>query len=469
MTAMFRQFTLLTGIGILNIILFIVVFRSFQNEKIYQNSLGIISENYERTGSWPNYEVKKVSKPFLGMSNANFLNWDASIYKCISERMYEPGDDCYGNVRAAFFPLFPLLWKITFSSPVGISVINYLLFIVSVAVMVMLFLKTSLTDKLIIYSVLITLPSTIIFYIPYTESLFLATMTITAIGILKKNYGMFFAGSFLMSLVRPATVFVLIAIALAEIIIFIKDRAYRSFINALFFRSLPFLAGYFCAIFIQYLYTGSWTAMLQAQKQWEGGLEFIKGISDWSVEGFGLSSFAVFFVCLPVLFFIFYLFVSRKKRTASDFIAELKNFGVNYLLLIAAFYLAGIFVFILLTSGGNLHSFFRFTLASPFFFLAAIFFLNYLSENPIKKVIIIFIILTSLLALFLHFTEYGGERMQFSFSGLYLFIATALFLIIRKKIPRSIQLVIVLILILLSTVWNTFLLNAFFSDAWIFT
>ncbi|MFA4864076.1 MAG: hypothetical protein WC605_09935, partial [Bacteroidales bacterium] len=146
-----------------------------------------------------------------------------------------------------------------------------------------------------------------------------------------------------------------------------------------------------------------------------------------------------------------------------------KNYDIGYLLLISVFYLIGIFAFTLITSGGNLHSFFRFTLASPFFYIALLFFLNYLYEKPVKLFFSIFIILNVLLILFLNFEDYGGGRMQFSFFGLYMFIATGLFLIIKKIISQPIQIVIIIALIILNTIWNTYLLNVFFSNGWIFT
>lgn len=466
---MLRQFAYLTSIGVLNLFLFAGVFKLLQNEKIYHNTLGVISENYERTGSWDNYEIKRTSKPFLQITNKNFETWDAAIYKCISERMYSPENDCLGNVRAAFFPLFPALWKLTNASPIGISIINYLLFIISIAFLVMFLLNTSLANKLVTYSILITLPSTVIYYIPYTEALFLFTMTVATIGLLKKKYLMFFTGSFLMAMVRPATVFILISIVFAELIILIRNKKYRLFINEIILKSLPFITGYFCILFIQYLYTGSWSAMTEAQKNWAGGIRLVKGFSDWSVEGFGLSSFAIFFVCFPAILFTLYLFIKRNKKAAGDYILKIKNHGTEYLFFISILYLIGIFAFTLLTSGGNLHSFFRFTLASPFFYIVVLIFLNYLSIKSLKLFVSIFIIMNVLLILFLNLEDYGGERMQFSFFGLYMFIATSLFLLTKKIISRPGQIMIALALIILNTIWNTYLLNVFFSDGWIFT
>ncbi len=464
-----KQFIFLIGIGILNFFLFVGVFKLLQNEEVYLNTLGPVSENYERTGSWSDYQIIRTKKPFLPIENENFERWDAAIYKCISKRMYTPEHACFGNVRAAFFPLFPVLWKVTNSSAIGISMINYFLFIASIAGLILFILRASLPDKMIFFSLLITLPSVIIFYIPYTEALFLFTFALAAIGLMKRKYWIFFAGCFLMATVRPATIFVLFAIALTEILILFIKKDYRSFTKEMILKSAPFISGYFCAIFIQYLYSGTWSAMINAQKNWAGGFQSIVGISDWSVEGFGLSSFSIFFVCLPVVVYPIYLLVQWKKKPTKDTVLRIPNYNIQYLLSVSVFYLIGIFIFTLLTSGGNLHSFFRFTLTSPMFYIVVLVFLNYLFKNSVRTPLLVYGLISVLLFLFLNSVEYGPDRINFSFLGLYIFIFTGLFLIVNKILSQPVKITIALVLVLSSTVWNAYLLNAFFSNGWIFT
>ena len=464
-----KQFAYLLCIGILNLLLFFGVFKFFQQEQVFHKTLGAISENYERVGEKDNYEIQKTSKPFLKITNGNFFHWDAAIYQCISERMYTPEKACFGNVRAAFFPLFPLVWKLSCSSSIGISMINYFLFVISIAFLVVVLLKSTIADQLMVYAVLITLPSSIIYYIPYSEALFMFTMIMSITGILKRNYWLFFTGSFLMAMVRPATVFIIIAIVLADCIVYLNNKNFRSLIKEIFFKSMPFVIGYFFAIFIQYLSSGTWTAIFEAHKYWMGGMKLIRGISDWSFIGFGLSSFALLFVCLPAISFLLYLLINRKRKSASNFIQKLKNYDFEYIFLISVFYLIGIVVYTLLTSGGNLHSFFRFILASPPFYIALLFFLNSIYKKPVKMIIVAFILLNVLLILFFNTVEYGGARIQFSYFGLYMFIAASFFLITRKTISRPLQIGITLMIIILQTIWNAYLFNAFLSDGWIFT
>ncbi|MEO6902235.1 MAG: hypothetical protein ABI315_03680 [Bacteroidia bacterium] len=463
-----KQFQYLICFGILNFILFTGVFKLLQNEKVYINTLGLISQNYERIGDWNNFEIKKTSKPFVQITTENFETWDAAIYKCISESMYSRESHCYENIRAAFFPLFPLLWKITHSSCLGISILNYLIFIISIAILVLVLLNTTLLNKIIAFTILISLPSSINYYIPYSESLFLFTMTIATLGIFKKKYWMFFIGCFLLAMVRPATIFVLFAILFAELIIFMRNKEWRSFIKEVTFKSLPFILGYCFTIFIQYLYSGSWTALFDARKYWKPTVSFTH-FSDWSVEGFGLSIFVIFFLCIPAIVFILSLLFSNRKPVIKNYLENLSNYKSEYLLIVSILYLIGMFIFSLSTQGLDFHSFPRYILASPLFYIAILILLNNLGNKSCRLFNIIYFILTVSIILFLSNVEYGGSKIQFSFFGLYLFILTGAYLIIKKVISHPLQIFFAIILILLNTIWNAYLLNAFFSNAWIFT
>jgi hypothetical protein len=464
-----RNFALLFIIGVLNLLLFLGVFKLLQHDKIYQHTLGVISQNYERTGDWNNYEIKKVSKPYVQIKNENFENWDAAIYSCISKKMYAPENECYGKVRSAFFPLFPMLWKITNSSFIGISLINYFLFIISIALLVMMLFKEPISYKLGIYAILISIPSSIVFYIPYSESVFLFTMVIATIGVLKNKYWIYFVGILLFSMVRPASVFVLMAIIAAESMFFIKNRDWYNLLRRIAYGSIPFLLGYLFVFIIQFIYSGSWTTFFDAQKYWEGGFSLITNISDWSLESFGLTSFAMIFVCLPALSYIIYLLFAKNKLFPQKSNDLYVDFEKQHLLLVSLLYLSGIFVFTLITSGGNFHSFFRFTLGSPFFYIAILILLSHLFNNEIKPYLLSFIVSVLLLFIFMSVVKYGGERIQFSYFGPLMFILTSLFLLFRRRIPFPIQILTVLLIIFLNTVWNTYLLNIFLSNGWIFT
>jgi hypothetical protein len=70
-----KQIIVLFSLIILSILLFISFFRLFQNDEIYHNTIGLLSQNYERTGGWNDYKISKVSKPYLKIENDNFSQW----------------------------------------------------------------------------------------------------------------------------------------------------------------------------------------------------------------------------------------------------------------------------------------------------------------------------------------------------------------------------------------------------------
>jgi hypothetical protein len=463
-----NQIIIYIAISVLNLFLFLGIFSLLQNSGVYYQTLGKISHNYERTGDWNNYKIVQVNKPYIEINNSNLLWWDAPIYQCISKNMYTEEEACYGKVRAAFFPLFPLLWKATNSSAISISVINYFLFAAGLALMMIYFFKAKPYKTFSTYIVLLTLPTVIIFYIPYTEAIFMFCMNIAAIGLLKSKYQLYFIGALLTAMVRPATVFILFAILIAEALIGLRHQHLKLYLKDSFLKGLPFGLGYLAALGIQYLSSGSWLAFSDAHAYWSGGLQKIGAIVDWSIEGFGMNAFSIVMISLPALAFCLYVFFSVFAKS-SKFLNTLKENKVNYIFLVSMLYLAGILIFTGLTSGGNLHSYFRFTMASPLFYLGAIILLGYLSQTRSRYHLLIFSLALGLLIIFMNSVPYGGQRFTFAYMGQYLLVITSLFLLLRKYLPQKVDIAILTVFVFMNSVWTTYLLNAYMSNGWLFT
>ncbi len=462
---MFRKLLL---ISILNLILFSCVYFSLQHNSVYSHTLGRISDNYERFGDWRNPDIRPVKKPFVTISDNNFENWDAAIYKCIKKTMYAD-TGCDYEVKGTFFPLFPLVWKVTTLNNIGISFCNYFIFAISIALLITHFLKTDDRNKLLIYFLCIALPSVVVYFIPYTEALFLLCAAFTFIGIAKNKYYLYFISAVLLAMVRPATVFILLAFLAVEGISLVANKSIKTFLKNIALRSVPFALGYFLAIFIQFLYTSSWTTFLDAGVYWNGEtFNAIETISDWSKEGFGLSSFAIFFVCVPAFAYLLYSVINQEARK-NAYSQDMEGYHHYYVFMASLFYLVGLLLFTLLTSSGNFHSFSRFVLDSPSFYIAIIFFLNYLPSLNKNTILLLCIAPIVLLVIFFLSIDYGGNKLTFNYTGLYLYILIFLFLLFRNKFSLNAQIAFIAILILCSTVWNTYLLNMFFNEAWVFT
>jgi hypothetical protein len=450
-------------IGIVNLFVFLAIYKLLQHNGVYRYTLGAVSQNYQSFGDSGNPDIRRVSNPYVSITDDKFDNWDASIYRCIKDNMYAD-TGCYAKVKGAFFPLFPMVWKILHVNNIEISLFNYLIFIFSVALLIINLYKSSDKNKLLVYAMLISLPSVIVYFIPYTEALFLLCMTLSVIGLIKKKYYLYFIGTILLAMVRPATVFVFLAFLMVEIISLAVNKDLKAFMKNCLQKLSPFLLGYFLVVFIQYLSSSSWTLISNAGTHWSGGvIQKITGISDWPSEGFGLTAFALFFVCLPVTIYLGYIIRSKQALRAALQQTE------SYILMVSMFYMVGIMVYIFLTSGGNLHSFSRFILDSPPFYITVILLLN--GSGCVKKnmALILCTLPLALLIIFLSVADYGGSRMDFSYMGLYFYVFIFLFMFLRERLPFNVQLEVVVIFILVSLLWNTYLLNMFFNEAWMFT
>ncbi len=457
----------LLGIGCL--ITFYSLFTLLQNQTIYENSLGKISQNYEQTEIGNKVQITKVSKPFLDIKNENFKHWDATIYQSIKEHMYS-SEGPYHQVRGAFFPLFPLLWKITGLNNIGIAILNYIIFILSIGLLIKFLFKGPVEESNILFLILITFPSVVIFYIPYSESTFLITMTITTIGIIRKNYTLYFIGACLVALVRPASIFIPFGIFLIELIRFISHRNIKFFISENLKKLVPFGIGIFLAFFIQYSYTNSWSTVLEAQKHWTGmSFSLPDKLIDWSVEGFALSTFAICFICLPAFVHILYRVINHKKYSNHNFNEEEKKFNSrSYLLLLSSIYFVTIFMYKILNSHGSINSLFRYVLSSPMFYISVILLIDQLNERRyIKRVLIPSSLILTIV--FLNLIEYGGDRSNFSYAGLYLAITTVIFLLYKNSARLKFQYIITGVLVSLNLVWTGYLLNMYISEGWLFT
>lgn len=451
-------------ISLFILIAFLIDFSAFSSWKIYLNTLGKVSHNYERVGDWNNYQIYPVKKPYEKISNQNLLQWDADIYKCISERLYVEEDQCYGRVRGAFFPLLPLIWKLFYLNPIAISILNYILFSFSIFILIKLFFKEKRDEKKILYAVILSFPAAVFYFIPYSEALFLFTTCLAICADAQRKKSLYFIAAFMLAMVRPATVFVILAILVTELIKLFLDRNLKVGIRSIFQKITPFIIGYIMVYVIQYVSSGNPYLFWEAREFWIP--EIIEGfkISDWSIEGFGMSVFSLVIV-VPLSLYLFFKKLNEIRMKGDRIFSDAKS----YWSIVSVFYILGIFVFTMITSKGNLHSFSRFILASPFFFILIFDSLKNREKHNWLKYLISVLILIGGLVIFLSKVEYGGERLQFSYFGLYLLMLFITYIIIKPNLSLKLERFIGLILIVANLIWNSYLFNMFLSNAWVYT
>lgn len=452
-------------------LLFISVRSLLQNPGIYSSTLGAISDNYELESSKYNARINKVEKPFITINSNNIYNWDGAFYSVIRDSLYSHTD--IHKDRLAFFPLYPILLKTLPRRSAIVFAFNYLLFAIGLLLIAMFtFNKGRFNYYIIVLGLL--LPAVINFYIPYAEPLLMLSIGIALLGMQRGKYWLYFIGTAAFSMTRPTVLVFAFALILTDVSYLLRHRNIKFFVKELFFKMLPVAVGFLVVIFIQYLYTGSFTAYFDALDIWqvESGF-FGNEINDWSVEGFGMNTFAIFFVMIPSLLFaciwIIRNLLNKEKQSPSSAFEKDTTFAKDYMFMLSVFFMVGNILMLLLASGGALNGYARYTMAVPFFYIILFQLPERLSNVSLKTKMGGLLLCFTLMALFLNLVNYSGDLFRFEYSGLYILLALLIFLIAEAYLPQKLKIVILLIMMLPCIVWQTYLFNMYLSNAWIFT
>ncbi len=445
---------------LVTLICFWLIFSSLQNQIIYNNSLGLISNNWQNK----NGERKLVKKQYTELTNNNYIQWDGKHYFKIKNDGYNI-DNSGGDYIFAFFPLFPLIWKITNLPPIGILFLNYILFSISIIIL----LKTLTNPKNYLNNVIISLcfPSIIIFFIPYTEATFMLTISIGIYGFIKRKYWIYFCGFLLASLTRPSFTFLLLSIIGTEFFYLVKHKKIRLGIINTLYRIAPLLIGTLIVSLIQYIQgSGSLFKFVEVQKYWSNILSIPHGLRDWSHEGFGINIGVIFFIFIPLLIILFQLFHNQLTDSKNKQILEYKS-PKDYLLILSILYLIGNSLFVILFRGGSLHCLFRFTICSPFFYILIYIAFDYIKHIPMNIRFFMIGTLTLLSLFVLGLTDYS-TYWNFSDFGIFVFIVTLTSWVFQDLKSSKMYKTGLCLLLFTNLVWTTYLFNTYIINGWIF-
>lgn len=294
------------------------------------------------------------------------LQWDAKWYSNIKNNGYY--FDAKDKSSVAFFPMLPGIWYLTQLDPVGISIVNLLLFLGG---FYLIGRHLNLTFKQAI--LFITLPGFYFYLVPYSEALFFIGSTLLLTGLDKKNHLLITAGLIVASLTRSIAMLFAFALTFTFLIQYLQKRQNR--ILLLLGVYLLLLVSLTAAVFyIHYAYTGEWGVFFKAQKMWNRELRWpvfplttISGLSMLWMDGLALLS-----CLLAGITSVTILYTNIVKKTTKD-IAFSEIFSMACLTITGG-------VSILFSGiwkngeGTSLISLNRFVFASPFL----IFFMRYL-------------------------------------------------------------------------------------------
>jgi hypothetical protein len=196
--------------------------------------------------------------------NSETLNkWDAGFYSSIKDQGYIYHAGQAGNV--GFYPFFPYFWKCTLLSPLGISILNGLVYLISLA-----FLCKLLKPDVMVLGFFMSMPFMFFMFTPHSESLFFLFSTCIIYGIVKKNEKPLFVLSlFFASVTRAVFIFFIPAFIgmtiMSNSLKTALDKDIWKEILTLFF--LPVLAGFITVGVIQYIQTGNLFAYYEIQAE----------------------------------------------------------------------------------------------------------------------------------------------------------------------------------------------------------
>jgi hypothetical protein len=358
-----------------------------------------------------------------------------------------------------------LIWKISNLPPIGILFLNYMFFSISIIILLRVLTDSKKNIENVILS--LSLPSIIIFFIPYTEATFMLMISIGIYGLIKKKYWFFFFGFLLASLTRPSFTILLISIIGTEFFFLVKHMNIKLGIVNTLSRVAPLLTGTLIVSLIQYTQgSGSLLKFVEVQKYWDNFLAIPHNLRDWSHEGFGINIGVIFLIFIPLFILIFQLFYNQLIKNNKKQLLDYKS-PKDYLLILSIIYLIGNTLFIILFRGGSLHCLFRFTICSPFFYI-----LLYIAFDYIRCILLnIRFFLISILAfssLFVLGLADYSSLWNFSDFGIFIFIAAISFWLFQDLKSSKIYKIGIILLLLINLVWTTYLFNTYIINGWIF-
>ncbi|MBL7931764.1 MAG: hypothetical protein JNL60_07680 [Bacteroidia bacterium] len=397
--------------------------------------------------------------------NGNVSWYDAGWYRSIRDGGYQYHSDQQSNV--AFFPLFPLIWKILHLNNIRMGLINWLICFLS-----MVMLKKSLKLQTRETLLFLSLPSMMFMYLPYTEATFLFFCSVFLIGMYEKRTSWILVGLFFSSLVRPTAMFYIPALIFSE---FVVARANGENFKAplkriLLYSGISALALLLVAI-VQRYQTGEWFLFFEVQGQfWNHKLTMPQlPFTTWDeARILWLDGIALAFGIMAFLFCIVWKFRALFRRF------ENQNSPPAIVLFSAVFLSLSTFSVVFFDArdspeGTTLLSLNRYILASPFFI---VFLWHILKPGEFLKEYFILLLISAAIVWYCLYpvTEFEGlkqhvlhkNKAELYLGGICVYLG--LYLLMKFKEIRS---ELIGGVYCLNLVLQLYLLNEFLKQNWV--
>ena len=372
------------------------------------------------------------------LSESTLTHWDALHYTAIRDRGY-------AGYESAFFPLFPYTWHLLQASATSIALLNWSVFSIGMALLATAF-EARRSELLLLLSV----PSLMFMYLPYTEAFFFLFAVLLILGLKEKNLLLTTLGILLCGIVRPTAV--VFAPALLATFYFCEKEKRKALLKALVLAALT-CAVFFSVLYFQSLQNGNWHAFFDEQKTgWGNSFRFpslpLTSWSGWKIVM--LDGTALLFGLSAAVFTIYKAVLLLRKKT-EPLAPEL---------FFSLLYLSGMALIVLFYRGGSLFSLNRFVFAGPFLSVALIWFLRTFKWNWKSWGLYFF----SALVFWLLFRSYTHIQYLLKFVGLTAFIGCLPMLSFKQK---RIATTAYILFFALSVFVQIYMLLRFLNNEWV--
>lgn len=427
---------------------------AMQQPKIY-NLLGGVVKTYDVKYTKQGKEINKTSQPYQTIQSDKLRVWDAYHYWVIKQYLYTGGPEDMFLLSFAFFPLFPILWRLTGLNEIGISLMNWLLFALGLMLIYKIF-----KDKVPKWSFLLIfcVPFLVPFMIPYTEGLFFILIAIGLYGIIKDNYALYFVGFLLASMTKSSANIFIVAFFFVELIKALRVGTIRTLIVGFCKRILPILLGVLLVLcFQKYRGAPSFIQFSLSQQYYGRVIAFPHlPFTDWSYEGKSITWPMTYMFFIPmIVVLVREFFLSFKVKRSENFTTY------AYVRLLSILFLVGSILFVMLTSDNKLNSLARYMLCTPFFFYLLFDTITY--ER--KKIYNILYLLIGVATIILCLNLFS----PFDSFGIYILMPATAIVFFYRYLNRKLLYTLIGILIFMNIFWTAYMFNAFICDGWIFT
>ena len=228
-----------------------------------------------------------------------------------------------------------------------------------------------------------------------------------------------------------------LAFVIAYILLFIKHKNISFFLKEVILKITPLIFGTCIVFYIFYLNSGNFFKYFETvERLWHIQFKIPSRLTDWSIEGFGMNVFTIFFILFLSAVLLISNFINKIKNSNQNNVTEeAKNdsdYKREYFSNVAILYFLGLFATVIFFQNGSMNGLCRYVIASPFFYVFLFSLYSNYNQLNSKKILLFFIPASILSFLMLIGFEKYEPGLNFSDSGYFTFLSPPTYHLAQK-------------------------------------